>query len=89
MKNINDYKIVISNNIIIVTSKLKVDLEILIEIKQLFENTTNKFYRYGMYKDLLGYYHGYDFINNKSIYCASLNYAEALRLLKKYIEKNE
>jgi len=87
--NISDYRIKISDNIIIVTSKLKMNLDVLSEVKELFENTSLRFYRYGMYTDTLGYYHGYDFIKKRFIYCGSMSYPEALKLMNKYIETNE
>jgi hypothetical protein len=80
--NINNFNII--NNIFIADTKDK-----LYELKELFENSNGKFYRYGMYKDISGYYYGIDFKDNSNIYCASLKLSEAVGLMNKHISKQE
>jgi LPS O-antigen subunit length determinant protein (WzzB/FepE family) len=82
LKNTGSLEFSISGEIFIAETK-----ELLIELKKSFENSTGKFYRYGMFKDVSGYYKGFDFIENKHIYCASLKQKDALELVKKYINK--
>jgi len=85
--NINDYNIGMKDGILIVTSRKKVTKDDLLEIKILFEESTGHTYRYGTYKDLLGYYHCYDFEKDYSIYCGSLNESAAIKAIKNYKAK--
>lgn len=84
---INDYSIDIKDEVLIVSNKNGVIKDDVSYIKEILEESTGKVYNYIMYKDSLGYYHAYDFILNKSIYCATLNRTHARELVNKYIKE--
>ncbi|MGV8961890.1 MAG: hypothetical protein ACOH2V_00735 [Candidatus Saccharimonadaceae bacterium] len=86
--NINDCNVSLENRILVISSTKKtIDLDDLAEIKIIMEDSTGHVYRYGMYKDIVGYYKGYDFLINRFIYCASLNKKSALELMQNYIDE--
>lgn len=62
-----------------------VDLEKAIEITKDFEKSTLNSYPYIIYKSALGYYAGWDFINNKSIYCGTRSEKTSIDQVKEYI----
>ena len=81
--NLSKFKFDIKDNIVIVSSVSGIkSLEIVKELKELFENTYSKTYNYWIYADPLGYYHGYDFSNNCSVYCTSLSKPTAIKWFK-------
>jgi len=81
---IDDFSIAIDSGILIVTSKKNVTLENLQEMKTIVEQSTGKKYSCGTYRDALGYYDGYDFQNNISVYCGTLNEKAAIEKIKNY-----
>ena len=84
--DISKFKFDIKDNIVIVSSFNGIkSLEIIKELKEMFENTYNKIYNYWIYSDSLGYYHGYDFLNNCSVYCTSLSKPTAIKWFKEEI----
>lgn len=89
---IDDFVIDIKEEILIITRKNGVIKDDIAYIKSIFEENTGKIYNYIMYQDSLGYYHGYDFINNTSVYCTSISKKYAIELFKqdlKQINKNK
>ena len=58
------FEINIKDNILIVTSKKNVTLDNLKELHTLMEENTGNGYSCGIYRDILGYYDGFDFKNN-------------------------
>lgn len=81
--NINGFDVDISDKILIITSKYKnVTLSDLIEIKTLIEQNINHKYEYGMYRDIVGYYVGYDFIKGDFVYCGSRQKKDAINFMK-------
>jgi hypothetical protein len=82
-----NYNIDLIDGILVVTAKGKTTLDMLTEAKTLLSNSTGNIYNYGMFKDGLGYYHGYDFIKKYSIYCTTMNRRAAINLVKEYINK--
>lgn len=90
---INNLNIGIKDKILIVTGPVNKDVtkEDLIEIKMLLEESTGHTYEYGMYRNIVGYYCGFDFIRNDSVYCGSLNQKVALELMNEYklLKENE
>lgn len=88
--NINDCEISLKNKILIITSRERsLELDDLVDIKLLMEETTGHIYRYGMYKNYLGYYKAFDFEKDKFIYCASMNEKVAVELVEKYKETQD
>ena len=86
---INNFKIGIKDKILVVTSKKNVTLDDLKEVRMLLQESTEYDYNYGMYRDIIGYYDGYDFIKNTSIYCGSLNENVSLKKIQDYIKSEE
>lgn len=84
---IDHFEVSLRNGIVIVTSKKNVTLENLIEMKEILEASTGNTYSYGMYRNILGYYDGYDFINNTFIYCGSMNEKTNIQKILNYASK--
>lgn len=70
--------------ILVVTSKKNVTLDDLKEVHEIMENSSGKTYDYGIYQDLIGYFDGYDFKRNISVYCGTLNEKKALEKIINY-----
>lgn len=86
--NIINCNVSLENKIIVISSdKRTINFDDLAEIKMTLENSTGHEYRYGMYRDIVGYYKGYDFDLDDFVYCASLNKKIALGLMQEYIDK--
>ncbi len=81
---IDKFDIFVKDGILIVTSKKNVTLEDLMKMKELMEESTGKKYFLGTYRDSLGYYDGYDFVNHASVYCGSLSEKVSIDRLKTY-----
>lgn len=79
------YNFEFTGKILIVTCPKNIELPI---FKNLLRNTLNGF-RYGMYLDSLGYYHGYDLKVEKFVYCNTLSKKIAIELMNKYIKEND
>lgn len=86
--DINNFSLDVRDRVLIITSKKGVSHNEMLEIKSLFETSSEHVYNYVMYKDGLGYYHTYDFINEDFIYCTTLNLKRALEFLNKQIKEN-
>lgn len=82
---VDNFTINIKNGILIVTSKKNVTLDNLKDLKILMERSTERGYNYGMYRNALGYYDGYDFLLNISVYCSSLKESRAIEMIENYI----
>ena len=84
---IGDFEVFVEDQIMIVTNKKRtVKLEDVKEIREILKETLNKTYNYVIYNSLLGYYSGYDFLKEKSVYCGSMNKATNIKKMKRYIE---
>lgn len=81
---IDDFLIAIDSGILIVTSNRNVTVVNLQDMKDIVEHSTGKTYSCGIYRDALGYYDGYDFQNDVSIYCGTLNQKAAIEKIKNY-----
>lgn len=79
------FNINIKDNIIIVTSKKNVTFDDLKECREMMENSTGRGYKYGMFRDALGYYDGYDFEKGISVYCSTLNEPRAIEMMQNYV----
>lgn len=90
---INNLTLGIKDNILIVTGPLDKDVtkDNLLEIKTLLEETTGHTYKYGMYRNIIGYYCGFDFIRNDSVYCSTLSQKAAIEMMNEYklLKENE
>jgi len=81
---IDDFSIAIDSGILIVTSKKNVTADNLKEMKDIVEQSMGRRYSCGIYRDALGYYDGYDFQNDISVYCGTLNEKAAIEKIKNY-----
>lgn len=82
---VDNFEIDIIDDILVFKSKNQtVSLEDAKNLHQLMEDSTLKKYDYGIYKNLLGYYAGYDFEENKTIYCGTLNEKTSINQVKEY-----
>lgn len=87
--NIENFKIGIKDNILIISSTTQsVTLEDVKEIVTLMKDNTGNDYNYAIFKNLVGYYSGYDFKENHSIYCGTRSEKTSIDQVKEYI-KNE
>lgn len=86
--NIDGFLIEIKNDIFIVTNKEGVKKEKVLELLDIYQNSTNKRYNYIMFNDILGYFHGYNLLKNTSIYCASVSKKYAIELFIKNREND-
>lgn len=81
----DNFEVDIVDNILVFKSKNQtVSLENAKELHQLMEENTLKKYKYGIYKSLIGYYSGYDFEENKTIYCGTLSEKTSINQVKEY-----
>lgn len=83
---IDHFNVDVKDKILIVTSKKNVTQDDLKEMHSIMETSTRHKYACGIYRDLIGYYDGYDFINKISIYCGVMNEKEAITRVKNYIK---
>lgn len=83
----NNIKHSIKGGILILEFKCKVDLDLVRQYKELFENSTNKTYPIVLYKNVIGYYSAYDFEKDCSIYCGTMSEKTSLKQIQDY--KNE
>lgn len=83
---IGRFNVSLKEDILIVTTKYETTKDDLIDMKILMESSTGHTYKYGLYRNVVGYYAGYDFELNKSILCGSLKESEAIGDIKKYIK---
>lgn len=80
-----NFKLTLKDNIIILTAnKVNVTVEDLKNAYEFLTNTTHKIYECGTYRDIIGYYDGYDFINNIPIYCGTMSESVAIKKIKEY-----
>jgi len=79
----NSLKISVRDKILILED---VNLEEATALKYDFENSTLKSYPYILYKSQLGYYAGWDFLEQKSIYCGTRSELSSLEQIKQYIK---
>ena len=76
----------VKSNILIVEAKnFAITVEKVKYIKDGFEKSTGKSYPYVLYKNVLGYYSGYDFDKDCSIYCGSRSENQSIQQIKEYI----
>lgn len=78
----------IKDEILIIEANDHIDRSIVKELKESFENSTNKKYPIILWRNLVGYYSAYDFNNDCSIYCGTLSEKTSLEQIKEY-EKNK
>lgn len=79
-------KILIKNNILIFKQLGKSpSLEEIKELKINYENSVGKNYPYVLFTNILGYFSGYDFETNRSIYCGCLSESQAIQSMLEYI----
>lgn len=81
---INHLNVSLVNGILVVTSKKNVTLDDLKEVREIMENSSGKKYDYGIYQDLIGYFDGFDFKKNISVYCGTLSETKALEKITNY-----
>jgi hypothetical protein len=82
----DNLKISVKDKILIIED---VTLKEATQLKYDFENSTLKYYPYLLYKSHLGYYAGWDFLEQKSIYCGTRSESTSLEQIKQYIKNNE
>jgi len=88
--DIDNFKIGIKDNILIASSKIQsVSLEDVKELKSLIQNSTGNTYNYAIFKNILGYYSGYDFEEDHSIYCGTLSEKTSIEQVKDYIKRKD
>ena len=86
--NIGNFKVSIDEDILIITSrKESATLDIAREMKELMENTTGKTYNYCTFNNVIGYFSGYDFKENHSIYCGTMSEKTSIEQIKEYKKK--
>lgn len=81
---IDNFNVFVKDGILIVTSKKNVILDDLKTMKVIMEASTGRDYTCGIYRDIIGYYDGYDFKNDVSVYCSTLNEKRALDMIRNY-----
>lgn len=54
-----------------------------------FENTLEKSFPFVGFCNILGYYSGYDFNKNQSIYCGTMSEKTTVEQIKQYIKNDE
>lgn len=83
---IGQFNVFVKDKILIVTASYKknVTLDDLKEMKEIMEESTGSGYTCGIYRDIIGYYDGFDFKNNISIYCGTLNEKAAIEKIQNY-----
>jgi hypothetical protein len=75
----------INNNIFILED---VNLKEALAIKEEFESAPNmKKRQFLLYKNYIGYYAGWDCINNNSIYCGTRSESESIKQINEYLTK--
>ena len=62
------------------------NLEEALQLKNEFEDSTNKIFEYILWKNSLGYHFGYDCSLLKSIYCGTLSEKKSINQIKEYID---
>lgn len=83
--HISPFDIEIKDHILIVISKTSnVTLDNLKEMKKIMEESTGRQYTCGIYRDIVGYYDGFDFVNNISVYCGTLRKTDAIEKIQNY-----
>lgn len=86
--DIENFKVGIKDNILIISSATQtVALEDVKRIKSLLESNTGNVYNYAIFKNLVGYYSGYDFIAGHSIYCGTRSEKTSIDQVNEYIKK--
>ena len=80
-------KILVREGILIIEANDKINLDLVKQYKDEFENSTGKKYSIVLWKNLVGYYSAYDFDNNCSIYCGTMSQKTSIEQIKEY--KNE
>ena len=66
-----------------------VNLKEALELKASFELSDYiEFHKFLLYKTVLGYYAGWDCINEKSIYCGTRSEPTSVKQIKEYAQKN-
>ena len=65
----------------------KLNKDIANKLKEEFENSTGNNYPIVLWKNIVGYYSGYDFENNCSIYCGTMSEKTSIEQINEY--KNE
>ena len=65
------------------------NLEEATALKYDYENSVLKSYPYILYKSQIGYYAGWDFLEQKSIYCGTRSESTSLSQIKQYINGKE
>ena len=78
----DNLKISVKDKILIIED---VTIEEATSLKYDYENSSLKSYPYILYKSQLGYYAGWDFLENKSIYCGTRSESTSLKQIKEYI----
>ncbi len=84
------YKTSVRSNILIVEAKnFSITVEKVNTIRKGFEESTRKSFPIVLYKNIMGYYAGYDFEKNCSIYCGSRSENQSMEQIKEYLNGRE
>lgn len=83
---IDNFDVQIKDKLLIVTAPFNRDVtkEDLLEVKKLLENSTNYIFEYGLYRNIIGYYYGFDFVLNDSVNIGTLNLKVAIEMINTY-----
>ena len=83
------YKISLRSKILIIEAQnFSITIPKVDYIRKEFEQSTGKTFDYVLYKNVLGYYAAYDFLNDNSIYCGSRSENQSIEQIKEYLKDN-
>ena len=78
-------KILIRDKILIIEANDRINLELVKQYKEEFENSTGNKYSIVLWKNTIGYYSAYDFDKDCSIYCGTMSEKTSVKQIKEYI----
>ena len=77
-------KILVRDGVLIIEANDQINIDLVKQYKEEWENSTGKKYPIILWKNLIGYYSAYDFENNCSIYCGTMSQKTSMEQIKKY-----
>lgn len=79
-----DPKILVSQGILIIEAKDRIDRDLVKQYKEGFEKSTGNKYPIVLWRNIIGYYSAFDFENDCSIYCGTMSQKDSMEKIKKY-----
>jgi len=77
--------IFVKDKILIIEATDRINRDLVYKLKNNFEQSTGKEYPIVLWKNTIGYYSAYDFKNDCSIYCGTMNEKTSLQQINEYL----